>query len=397
VNDLPPRKLPVTTLFPLYCTGGAVSHATLALCEEMSGDRVEVRLFQPASDPAGRRSFTRDAIPPALKGLLYRLDRSTRQINRFCEFLFLRALGDGGLAYVWPGASLATYREVKRRGHPLAVERINCHTATARRILDEAYRRVGLPPGHGITDEKVRGEREELELADAVFAPSPLVKQFLLDEGVPAGKILSTSYGWSPQRLRGTTRALPPSDGITVLFVGLACIRKGAHLLLDAWARARLPGRLVIAGKIDPDIATLCADHLRRPDVVRLGHVADVGAVYRSADLFAFPSLEEGSPLVSYEAAACGLPLLVSPMGAGRFVRHGEEGFVIDPYDTEAWVAALHRLAADRDLRRAMGAAAARRAEEFTWRRVGQARADLLLERFAASPHPVTSRSPVAG
>ena len=142
----------------------------------------------------------------------------------------------------------------------------------------------------------------------------------------------------------------------------------------------------MIAGQIQPEIASCRADCLNRPDVVCLGHVADVGAVYRSADVFAFPSLEEAGPLVSYEAMACGLPMLVSPMGAGAVVRHQQDGYVLDPYHGQEWIDALRRLAADADLRRQFGEAAARRAEQFTWDRVGRARRELLLETFAPEP-----------
>src|SRR5207244_5557082 len=135
---------------------------------------------------------------------------------------------------------------------------------------------------------------EELELSDFVFSPSPLVAQSLEENGVPAAKVLPTSYGWDPGRLRGAPPTLPAADGLTVLFVGTLCVRKGAHLLLDAWARSGVKGRLVFAGEPDQDITTRCADLLVRPDVVRLGYVNPIEGVFRSADVFAFPTLEEG-------------------------------------------------------------------------------------------------------
>ena len=86
-----------------------------------------------------------------------------------------------------------------------------------------------------------------------------------------------------------------------------------------------------MAGQLEPTIKSKCADVLRRDDVIILDYVQNVGAVYRSADVFAFPSLEEGDPLVTYEACGCGLPIITTPMGAGRVVRHNREGFVDRP------------------------------------------------------------------
>ena len=204
------RKLRVAALLPLYATGQAISHIALSVCEAMRNPEVAVWLAQPASDPPARKAFTRDAVPPVLKSLAYRLIRSPERINRFCERRYLRWLGGDDVAYLWPGTSASVYEAVVRRGHRLVLESINCHRATAQRILADAYDRLGLPPHHGITDDMIRHECATLALARAVFAPGPLVRQSLLENGVPAERILSSSYGWDRRRLSGTARRFPP-------------------------------------------------------------------------------------------------------------------------------------------------------------------------------------------
>jgi len=376
MND---QKLRVMALFPHYADASGNSHTALSVCGHMRGERLDLCLVQPASDREARLPFTRDAVPPWLKGLAYRL-RSVDAVNRYAEKAFLRLLRPGDVAYLWPGVSMPTHHRVKERGHTLVLERFNCHTGTARRILDDAYARIGLRPGHGITEAMVREERDQLELADFAYAPSPMVEASFLENGVPREKTLATSYGWDPQRLFRGADMLPEIEGLTVLFVGLICVRKGAHLLLDAWARSGVKGRLVLAGPMDDEIARYCPDLLNRPDVVLLGFVKGIQGVFHSADVFAFPTLEEGGPLVTYEAMVCRVPVLVSPMGAGRVARHEQDGFVVDPYDRDAWVDSLRRLAADRALREHLGKTAQDRAVEFTWDRVGQKRTDLLLQ-----------------
>jgi glycosyltransferase involved in cell wall biosynthesis len=105
--------------------------------------------------------------------------------------------------------------------------------------------------------------------------------------------------------------------------------------------------------------------------------------VYRSADVFAFPTLEEGSPLVSYEAMGIGLPVVTTPMGAGNIIRHGQEGLVIDTRDQDGWVAELQRLAVDAARRRALGEAGRRRAADYTWDKVAGRRYDLIKTALA--------------
>ena len=380
-NPPPPRR--IIALYPHYNTGTANAYTALSICGRLGGDGWESTLMVPASDPHARRGYVRDALPGPVRRLAYRFG-SPAAAAAFAECRLMAAVRPGDVVYVWPGVRSATIRRLKARGLTVVAERINCHTGPSKRILDAEYARLGLPPGHDITEAAVRAERAELALCDFVFSPSPLVERSLEAEGVPAGKILPCSYGWDPQRFAtGPGRALPSADGPTVLFVGRACVRKGAHLLLDAWTRAGIRGRLVFAGTIDADVAARCAPAFDRPDVVRLGHVRDLGPVYRSADVFAFPSLEEGGPLATYEAMGCGLPVLVSPMGAGRAVRDGLDGVVIDPHDAEAWAAALRRLAGDAELRRHLSAAAAR-AAEFVWPRVGAVRREALSAALAA-------------
>jgi glycosyltransferase involved in cell wall biosynthesis len=88
--------------------------------------------------------------------------------------------------------------------------------------------------------------------------------------------------------------------------------------------------------------------------------------------VFVFPTHEEGGPLVTYEAAACGLPSIVSPMGAGRIVRDRHEGLVVNPLDVDVLADAISMLAGSPTLRQELGSQATVRAQDFTWEKVGE-------------------------
>jgi len=87
-----------------------------------------------------------------------------------------------------------------------------------------------------------------------------------------------------------------------------------------------------------------------------------------AADVFVFPSLFEGSAVVTYEALASGLPCVVTP-NAGSVVREGKDGFVVPPRDVEALAFAMERLGEAPELRAALGSSARTRALEFDWPR----------------------------
>jgi glycosyltransferase involved in cell wall biosynthesis len=369
----------LAAVFPIFNNGRWNAHTCLSICEHMRGEDLDVQLVAPASVGAGRREFVRDAIPPWGRGLVYRIPRGEALANAAVRRAFRGALRRADAAYLWAATPEVLYHDAKDAGVPLFVERTNCLRETARAILDEAYRRADLAPEHGIDDAGIEEERRKLQLADFVFAPSPMVERSLRAAGVPEGKVLPTSYGWSPERLRPAPSAASERPTV-VLFVGTACIRKGTHLLLDAWARAGAKGRLEVCGTVSPEILQVGAEHLRRGDVVLRGHVLDVATAYASADVFAFPSLEEGGPLVTYEAASHGLAIVTTPMGAGAIVRDGVEGLVRDPYDMKGWVEALRRLCGDPAERARLGAAARARAQEFTWSKVGARRRAQVLQ-----------------
>lgn len=367
--------------YPHHAMAGSTgAYTCLSILQHVRGPGLEVELHVLSSDPDARHAWTRDAIPPWLKRAAYLADPSARVGRARLGRRFRRALHGATVAYLWPGTPEPIYEHVKAAGVPLVMERINCHRATSVPILDDAYRRAGLAPAHRITRASLEEERRKLAMADWVFAANPLAARSVIADGVPASKLLLGTYGWSTSRVPAAPRTRSPDAPPVVLFVGTVCIRKGAHLLLEAWADAGIRGTLELCGEIFAEIAQTSGAHLGRSDVRARGHVGAIAQAYADADIFAFPTLEEGGPLVVIEAMARGLAIVTSPMGAGEVLRDGIDALVLDPYDHPAWVAALRRLAADPGLRRQLGTSARERAQAYTWERVGARRRSLLLD-----------------
>jgi glycosyltransferase involved in cell wall biosynthesis len=321
-----------------------------------------------------------EAVPRQLKWLAY---RRAGWPQRLAERKLLAALAEFDAVYAFPNISLAAIRRIQKSGRPVVIERINCFAGKTRQILEPEYRQLGVRPEKAFHTWHVEPERAQIEAADFHFSASPEVEKSLLEIGVPPEKIIVTSYGWSPERFPDAAAPREPRENPTILFVGYLCVRKGAHLLLRAWDRAGIRGRLVLCGRVEPAMEQLLADARRRADVEHLPRkTRETERLYRDADIFVFPSLEEGGPLVTYEAMAHGLPVVTSPMGAGAIVRNGVDGVVIPPHDTDAWVEALRRFARSPELRSEFGAAARLRAEEFTWDKVAKRRADAMVRRF---------------
>jgi UDP-glucose:(heptosyl)LPS alpha-1,3-glucosyltransferase len=158
-----------------------------------------------------------------------------------------------------------------------------------------------------------------------------------------------------------------PDGQLVAAFVGSEWERKGLGPLIQALALA--PGWCVlVAGGGDRQRYQELAEALGVAHAVRwLGVVSDVQPVYELADAFVLPSSYETFSLVSFEAAASGLPVLATPVnGVRELIRDGHNGFVISR-DAAQIAERLRALAADPALRRALGENARSSALEFSW------------------------------
>lgn len=245
------------------------------------------------------------------------------------------------------------------------------------RRLEEQYGAGGRPSAW-----HVQRALEEFELADYAAVPSEFVRQSFIQRGFPSHKLLLLPYGVDTARFRPANPDRPSDRPFRALFVGQVTARKGVLELLEAWRRLDWrDAELWIVGRPDAAVRRHLAPYMGLAGVRWLGYVPDPVTLYQGADVFVFPSHEEGSALVTYEAMACGLPMITT-FQAGSMARHEEEALIVPPGDVPALMQALQRLREDEGLRRRLGQAARRRAEQFTWedygRRLVQAYARIL-------------------
>ena len=196
----------------------------------------------------------------------------------------------------------------------------------------------------------------------------------------------------------------PPRAEKTDLTIGFAARfehLKGPSVLLKAFAAAshKCPGlRLLIAGAGSLEQQLIAMSH-----ELGVASRCEFTSVYKThderqsfmerLDIFALPSLTEGTPNGIIEAMSLGVPIVASDVGGIPDMVASDAGILVSPKDSEALSRAFVRLAQDPELRRQMGSAARERYEKLfsteavlpvllrTYRRVSG-------QEFSSAPNP---------
>lgn len=316
--------------------------------------------------PMGRAAAER--YDPALSGARVFSADFTTLGRRVADRLLPRSRWQGFMAMNRAfGRRMADRLEASRvlrppQGPPPAVF---AYSYAAREIL-EAAKRAGclailgqIDPGpgehelvreiarrHGLEGERVDGPpsaywdewRAECQLADVVLANSAWSAKLLERAGVEARKIKVVPLAYraaDAPDVHTYPDRFTPNRPLRMLFLGQFGVRKGGVELLDAMTRLRhLPVELRVVGPAEPDIV----ERYRGLENVRWFGVATRSAVrehYAGSDLFVLPTHSDGFAITQLEAAAAGLPAIVS-RNCGEVIEPGRTGYLLHAVDAGA-------------------------------------------------------------
>jgi len=278
-----------------------------------------------------------------------------------------RRLDGADIYHGFNNQSLQGMRAAKRRGMTTIVERASAHPDVVHDLLRDEFARFGLTAptaGRRLRDRHVAEYAE----ADWIIVPSEFVRRSMVERGVSASKLRRIHLGVATERF---SPGIKRDDCFRVLFVGAISLQKGLPYLLEGFRRANLPkerSELVLVGGTFPEASAVLANYegqFRHLPAVPQDRLVQE---YHNASVFVLPSLQEGFGMVVYEAAACGLPVIVSDH-VGAAIRDGQDGFVVRIRDAAAIAEKLIYLYEHEEVRRRMGESARAFVSQFTWQR----------------------------
>ncbi|MGB0714007.1 MAG: glycosyltransferase family 4 protein [Gammaproteobacteria bacterium] len=225
--------------------------------------------------------------------------------------------------------------------------------------------------------------RQSLYSADAILTPSEFTRQDLAERcGVYAHSIGVIPWGVEEHFHPSEPKELKPdTQPYRLLYVGGHERRKNVATLLEALALLQrehpsLPVELHMTGTKDHLHATSveAMRQLEDASAVRmLGYLDDhqLPDVYRSADLFVFPSVEEGFGFPPLEAMASGVPVICGAFDSIPEVV-GPAAHITDVTNARNLASCMAELLGDRAEREKLHRLGLSRAGRFRWQRTAE-------------------------
>ncbi|KAA0205828.1 glycosyltransferase family 1 protein [Candidatus Uhrbacteria bacterium] len=208
-----------------------------------------------------------------------------------------------------------------------------------------------------------------LRKADRIRTVSQRGKRGLIAIGIPESNIDVIPIATDIARFSSVDQS--PTLSNQLLCISRLEPEKGIGVLLSAFARLHKThpeASLVIVGDGSQrmTLEKLARSFHVGDAVLFAGKADDVRPYLSRAALYVQPSYFEGWGMAVIEAAASGLPIVMTDVGcAGEVIKDGESGLVVPPGNAQALAAALERVYADAPLRNMLAAGARRAVKEL--------------------------------
>jgi glycosyltransferase involved in cell wall biosynthesis len=290
-------------------------------------------------------------------GLLSRALRSPDLARRFEPWLHrwfsrwaARALQAESCASVqsFSGVAEELFRALAGGPTVKLLVRGSSHIETQANLLAQEALRAGQPMDRP-SPWMIAREQREYEAADAIFLLSSFARDSFLSHGVPAEKLVLLPLGSdverfrpSPEGLAARCRRVRSGEPLRVLTVGSFAYRKGA---LDLVSMARACQDWCVFRFVGPRLAETSGLWDRAKGVIDFipkQPERELPPFYEWAEVFVFPTIEDGYALVLAHAQAAGLPILATTnCAASDLLKENETGWVLPVRQPQAFVERL--------------------------------------------------------
>jgi glycosyltransferase involved in cell wall biosynthesis len=241
------------------------------------------------------------------------------------------------LIYIFSGISEETLEFFRHtEGPQIWLARGSSHICVQRKLLEEEEKRSGMS-GEKPSSWMVSREQREYALARRIITLSSFAQQSFNIQCVPPGKVtllLSAvdvgRFRPDQETIRARIERIRSGQPLRVLAVGTFSMRKGAYDLVQMANIMATKMRFRFVGDVPQEALTLKERTGKEIEFIPRVAEHELRKHYAWADIFVFPTIEDGFPAVLAQALAAGLPVLATPnSSAPDIVRHDETGWIL--------------------------------------------------------------------
>jgi glycosyltransferase involved in cell wall biosynthesis len=287
-------------------------------------------------------------------------------VFRYPEAFFYRWFGEWAskelareewdVVHCFSGSSEEVLRSLKGSRTCSLLARGSAHIRTQARILEDEKQRAGIEidrPSQWIIER----EEREYSFADRIVVLSTFAYQTFVSEGVNSDKLkllrLGTNarlFSASPEVIDARCRRILSDTPLRVLYVGALSLRKGLSDI-DRIVRKLGPEgfRFLFIGPVSAEARDLAGKLQLAAEFVPKQPQNTLPRWYSDGDVFMFPTIEDGFPVVLAQAQANALPVLTTPNCCGPdLVGEGDNGWILPIREPQAFIDRLRWCDANR-------------------------------------------------
>lgn len=172
-------------------------------------------------------------------------------------------------------------------------------------------------------------------------------------------------------------------DNKQVITVGRYAYEKGFEKLIESWEKVhkRHPDWILKIYGIDiiKNLTPIIQDKDLQGSIIPMDSTPQIYQAYQDSSIYVCSSRFEGFGMTLIEAMSCGVPCISfdCPHGPRNIITDGKNGYLVEPENVEALAERICHLIEHEELRKEMGKAARKRAEDFQEDKIMQKWVDL--------------------
>ncbi|PIY08626.1 MAG: hypothetical protein COZ18_11310 [Flexibacter sp. CG_4_10_14_3_um_filter_32_15] len=309
----------------------------------------------------------------------------TDKVFEWAEYSFDRWVAsqvnktDVDIVHAYEHAALATLKQAQAKGVFAIYEQPSqYHTFFAPVITEQLKKYPQLASSetellfNHKSEYRNRRRDEELAHADLVLCNSSFTKRTLLDSKIEANKIQVVPYGFPNvldiAKVEAKTENTKP---VIFLNAGTQNLRKGLHLLYNAWRKANFSpqqAELWLIGKntLPAELTRDLGENVKIKDSIPRDELMEL---YREADVFVLPTLADGFAMVLSEAMSQGVPVITTQNSmAPDFITHQKNGWIVPVGEEEGLLNQMKWCVENKHLLPKIGYEALQTAKKWQWK-----------------------------